>query len=80
MQVWSVVVIAVVRMRSRDLVRDAVRRGRLAHRDGNVPRLGTVVYFRKNVRMNIDHSYLWKRTKFDLNRSAGKLQGLKVFA
>jgi hypothetical protein len=45
-------------MRRRHLVRNAVGRCRLAHGDAYVPRLGTVVYFGKDVRMNVDHSDL----------------------
>jgi hypothetical protein len=40
-----------------DLVSDAVGGGHSAHGDGGFPRLGAVVYFRKNVRVNVDHDY-----------------------
>jgi hypothetical protein len=48
-------VIPVVGMRTGDHVRDAVSSGRPAHGDANVPGFRSVVYLRKNVRMNIDH-------------------------
>jgi len=37
------------------LMGDAVGGGHAAHGDGGLPRLGSVVYFRKNVRVNVDH-------------------------
>jgi hypothetical protein len=36
-------------------VRDAVGGSHAAHGDGSLPGLGSVVYFRKNVGMNVDH-------------------------
>jgi hypothetical protein len=42
-------------MGSGDLVSDAVGSGHAAHGDGGFPGLGAVVYFRKNVGMNVDH-------------------------
>jgi hypothetical protein len=47
--------VAVVGMRRGDLVRDAVGGGHAAHRDGGFPRLRSVIYFRKNVGMNVYH-------------------------
>ena len=55
LQISPVVVIAVVGMRSRYLVRDAVGRSHPAHGDGHLPGFRSIVYFRKNVRVNIDH-------------------------
>jgi hypothetical protein len=56
MQIFTIVVISVIRMRRRHHVRDAIRRSGLAHGDGHVPGFRAVVYFRKNVRMNVDHN------------------------
>jgi hypothetical protein len=36
-------------------MRDAIGGSHAAHGDGNIPRLRSVVYFRKNVGMNVDH-------------------------
>jgi len=55
LEINTVVVVAVVGVRGRDLMRDAVGRGHAAHGYRNVPGLGAVVHFRKNVRMNVDH-------------------------
>ena len=58
LQIFAVVVIAIVGVRRGYLVRDAVGGRHAAHGDGDVPRLGAVVYFRKNVGMNVDHDDL----------------------
>jgi len=58
LQIFPVVVVAVVGVRRGYLMRDAVCGRYLAHGDRDVPRLGTVVYFRKDVGMNIDHNKL----------------------
>src|SRR5208282_752214 len=55
LKIVTVVVVAVVGMRSGDLMCDAVGGGHAAHGDGGFPGLGAVVYFRKNVGMNVDH-------------------------
>jgi hypothetical protein len=44
-------------VRRGDLVGDAVGGGHSAHGDGGLPGFGAVIYFRKNVRMNVDHDY-----------------------
>ena len=58
LQIFPVIVVAVVGVRRGHLVSDAVLGRHLAHGDGNVPRFGAVIYFRKNVGMNIDHDNL----------------------
>src|SRR5580698_9826491 len=55
LKISAVVVVAVVGMRRGDLVRNAVGGGHAAHSNGHFPGLGSVVYFRKNVGMNVDH-------------------------
>ena len=55
LHIFAIVVIPVVGVGTCDHVRDAVRRGRPAHGDADVPGFRSVVYLRKNVRMNIDH-------------------------
>ena len=55
LQIFAIVVIAVIGVGSGDHVRDAVGRRDAAHGDRDVPRFRAVIYFRKNVRMNIDH-------------------------
>jgi len=65
-------------------VRDAVGGSHAAHRDGGIPGLGSVIYFRKNVGMNVNHDlYEPKRlvqvaSDFDLSRFAGKEKGQRV--
>jgi hypothetical protein len=49
LKIIAVVVIAIVGMRRGDLMGDAVCRSHAAHRDGGLPGLRSVVYFRKNV-------------------------------
>jgi hypothetical protein len=58
LQIFPVVVIAVVGVRRGHLMSDAVFGRHLAHGDGDIPGLGAVVYFRKDVGMNIDHDKL----------------------
>src|ERR1700722_2436018 len=78
LQIFPVIVVAVVGVRRGHLVSDAVFGRHLAHGDGNVPRLGAVVYFRKNVGMNIDHDNFETQAGaedcacFNLSRFAGK--------
>jgi hypothetical protein len=55
LKISSVVVVAVVGVRRGDLVRDAVGGGHAAHGDGGFPGLRAVVYFRKNVGVNVNH-------------------------
>ncbi len=47
--------VAIVGVGGSDLVGDAVGRRHAAHRNGGFPGLGSVVYFRKDVRVNVDH-------------------------
>jgi hypothetical protein len=47
--------VAVVGVGRGDLMGDAIGGGHLAHGDGHVPGLGAVVYFRKNVGVNVEH-------------------------
>ena len=44
-----------VRPPAPEALRQRLGGGHAAHFDGNVPRLGTVIYVRKNMRMDIDH-------------------------
>ena len=55
LKIRAIIVIAVVGMGCGDLVRDAIGRRHAAHRDRNFPRLRSVVHFRKNMRVNVDH-------------------------
>ena len=55
LKIVAVVVVAIVGVWSGNLVRDAVGGGHAAHGDGGFPGLGAVVYFRKNMGMNVDH-------------------------
>src|SRR5215469_326980 len=55
-EVFTIVVVAVIRVWCRNHVADAVSRGCAAHGEADVPRFRAVVYFRKNVRMNVDHN------------------------
>jgi len=55
LEIRAVVVITVIGMRCCDLMRDAVSRGHAAHGDGDFPGLRSVVYFRKNMGVNVDH-------------------------
>src|SRR5215472_3938957 len=59
LQIFAVVVITVVGVRRGHHVRDAIGRSHAAHGNANIPRLGSVIYLGKNVRMNIDHN-LWE--------------------
>jgi hypothetical protein len=80
LQIFAVIVVTIVGMGSSDHVRDAVGSGRSAHGDRDVPGLGSVIYFRKNVRMNVNHGNtnvsmpLRAALLHDLNRFAGKDQ------
>ena len=80
LQILAIIVIAVVGMRRGDHVSDAVRRRRAAHGDRDVPRFRAVIYFRKDVRMNVDHDCRNTSTPLrvalpsNLNRFAGKDQ------
>ena len=53
--VFAVVSVAVVSVRRGHHVGDPVGRRCAAHGDARLPGLGTVVYFRKNVGVNINH-------------------------
>jgi hypothetical protein len=55
LKISAVVVVAVVGMWCGDLVGNAVGCGHAAHGDGGFPGRGTVVYFGKNMGMNVDH-------------------------
>jgi hypothetical protein len=55
LKISAVVVVAVVGMWRGDLVGNAVGCRHPAHGDGRFPGRGAVVYFRKNMGMNVDH-------------------------
>src|SRR5579863_406035 len=76
LEINAVVVIAIVGVWRGNLVRNTVGRGHAAHGDGGLPGFRSVVYFRKNVRMNVDHD-CWNTMRaelacIDLSRFAGK--------
>src|SRR5579862_7518490 len=84
LQISAVVVIAIVSVRRSNLMRDAIGGGHAAHGDRSLPRLGAVVYFRKNVRVNIDHDLSGTQSAAgccvccDLSRFAGKEEGARL--
>jgi hypothetical protein len=55
LQIFAIIVVAVVGVGRGDLVSDAVSGRGAAHGDRDIPGLGAVIYFGKNVGMNIDH-------------------------
>jgi len=55
LHIFAIVVIPVVGVGAGDHVRDAVSSRRPAHGDADVPGFRSVIYLRKNVRMNVDH-------------------------
>ena len=57
LEIFAIVVIAVVGVRRGDHMRDTVGCSRAAHGHGDIPRLRTVVYFGQDVRMNVDHDF-----------------------
>src|ERR1700722_2604700 len=56
LQIFAIVVITVVGMGRGHHMGDAVGRRRPAHGDLNVPGFRSVVYFRQDVRVNVDHN------------------------
>src|SRR5579871_1993971 len=56
LQVFAFVGVAIVGVRRGHHVSNAVSSGRFAHGDGDVPGLGTVIDFGKDVRVDIDHN------------------------
>ena len=82
LKIRTVVVITVVGMRCGDLVSDAIGRGHAAHGDRSFPGLRSVIYFRKNMRVNVDHD-CWNTSGpagcacFDLSRFVEKEKGGK---
>lgn len=81
----AVVRIAVVGVRRRNHVRDAIGHCSLADLDANIPALGPIIDVGENVGMNIDHgdknyaenqAPLFKLT-LDLNRFAEKEKGAR---
>ena len=56
LQIFAIIVVTVVGVGRGDHVSDAVSRRRAAHGDRDVPGFRSVVYFRQDVRVNVDHS------------------------
>jgi len=57
LEIFAIVVVTVVGVGSGDHVSDAVGGRRAAHGDRNVPGFRSVVYFWKDVGMNVDHGF-----------------------
>ncbi len=55
LKIRAVIVIAIVGVGRGNLMSDAIGGGHAAHGDGDFPGLRSVVHFRKNVRVNVDH-------------------------
>jgi hypothetical protein len=77
-QIFAIVVIAVVGVGRGNHVCDAVGRRGAAHGDRDVPRFRAVIYFWKDVRVNVDHDCGNQVCRsnaapaYNLNRFAGK--------
>jgi hypothetical protein len=55
LQVFAIVVIAIVGVRGGNHVGNTIRRGHATHLDAGLPGLGTIVDFWKDVGVDIDH-------------------------
>src|ERR1700730_8905050 len=76
LQIFAIIVVAIIRVRGSDHVSNSIRRGHAAHGDRDVPGFRSIIYFRQNVRMNVDHgSRLRERpavAQLDLSRFSWK--------
>ena len=65
LQIFAIVVVALVGMRRDHGVLNAIRGGHAAHALGGFPVPGAVVYFRENVAVDVDHSGYSDLSRFE---------------
>jgi hypothetical protein len=68
LQIRAIVMVTIIGVGRGNHVSNAIRRCCAAHGDGNIPRFWPVVYFWKDVGMDVDHEY-WAQATPENRRS-----------